>query len=168
MCKLWTHTLADRAIWERAAQHIYRENSLFEPSFSPLHSMDLDGLKRAALRPHKLGGTFGYEASSTMCPHPEQLLRCNVNDGSRNDFIRVQIVPGGRYVIGLAGAYLCMWDIGSPGSIISTDEGAILLDIAHAHPSHGAYRTMTFPSRHSDHSFRFATHSHDGEGLNQR
>ena len=127
--------------------------------------MDLDSLKRAALRPHKLGRTFKAKAYATLRRRPELTLKCGADDGRRCDFIRSQIVPGGRYVIGLTDTYICLWDIGSPDS----EKGEpTLLDTVHAGPSSGPYQTMTVPTWYSSNSFRFAAHSQDEDEFNQR
>jgi hypothetical protein len=165
VCKRANSIISEHVLWKSSVRHIRQESLLFEPSFLPLCSMDLDDLKRAALRPHKLSRTFEAKAFTTLHCHPKLVLKCDVNDERRCDFIRVQIVPGGHYVVGLTDMYICLWDIGSPDS---ENGEPSLLDTVHASPSSGPYQTMTVPTRHSNNSFRFATHSDDNNKLNQR
>ena len=146
--------LADRSVWEGVVRRIHRENSLFEPSFEPLDSLDLDHLKKAALRPELFYAKLST-APRRLCRTRERTLEIKVDE--ELDFTRVQMVPGGRYVVGLSYAEICIWDVGSPGS---TPE-PILLDIAHVR-DRLSLTSLSAPSQTSHGSFRFAVYADEG------
>ena len=153
MCKLTSDILADRAVWEDAVRRVYREYSLFEPSFQPLDSLELDGLRKAALRPH-LFHTKVSKAPGEVYPTLQRTLEHNIEQTRKSDFFQAHMIPGGRYLIGLADTYLCLWDLGPPG----TTPSGPLIEIAHSESLNFELYSMSTPSQSSHDSYRFAIH----------
>lgn len=116
MCKFAHDIISERSVWEQALHLMYQRDSLFEPSFQPLPSMDMYGLRKAALRPHQFQSRIRQaSAMGTLRPSRDRTLGAGVDGLHGEDFIRAQIIPGGRYIIGLADTFICLWDMGPPG-----------------------------------------------------
>jgi hypothetical protein len=111
-------------------------------------------LKKAALRPHLFYDKLS-KAPQRLYRTRERSLEFDI-DGEM-DFTRAQMVPGGRYVVGLSYPDICIWDVGPPGST----PDPILIDIAHA-PDRLSLSGLSAPSLYSRDSFRFAVYAEEG------
>ncbi|TEB24955.1 hypothetical protein FA13DRAFT_1268429 [Coprinellus micaceus] len=155
VCKRTSHILGDRAVWEDAVGRVCQKSYLFKPSLQPLDSLELDGLRKAALRP-RLFHTKLSKASGQVYPSLERSLEYSVGETGRSDFIQANIIPGGRYLIGLAERNVCLWDLGPPG----TAPSPALIDIGHSDSLHFELYAMSTPSQSSHESYKFAVHGH--------
>lgn len=156
MCRLASKILADRAVWEEALRQLYARDSLFEPSFEPLGSMDLVCLKKAALRFDRVHARL-FNGPGRVGPTRGTLLDCPLQGADGRYITGVQMVPGGRYVIGAASdKYVCVWDLGPPGSAMKPPEE--LLVCTEEVPCE-VIVSISCPLRASDSSFRFAIHA---------
>lgn len=130
--------------------------------------MDIHALKKAALRPHqfrsKVSSAFAAAGGrGTLCHNGDQTLTVGPDGLHGEDFVRVQVIPGGRYVVGLADTFICLWDVGPPGS---TAHPTVLLDTVHLEADH--FFTMSNPSQSLSDAFRFAVYIHEGQEQSQR
>ncbi|KAJ3502034.1 hypothetical protein NMY22_g18724 [Coprinellus aureogranulatus] len=144
VCQSLLNILADRAIWEETVRGIYAQNSLFEPTFKPLPSMDLDALRKAALRPGLFHSRVS-KAAGSVSPCRERILENTAG------FLQAYIIPGGRYIIGMASNRVCLYDAGKPGST----QNVTLLNMMHLGRDNSVV-LMSPPSQSSIDTFRFA------------
>ncbi|KAF5331275.1 hypothetical protein D9611_013098 [Ephemerocybe angulata] len=131
-CKALRAVCSIRQVWEAALKKICQVNGIFEPSYYPMESMDLQDLRRSALQPWRwkercLGAAHSDSATDATQVQEanastDVVLHCDLSAAiGTSDYLfsfhRVYLVPGGRYVFGVAGhsihrKVICIWDLG--------------------------------------------------------
>ncbi|KAF5331254.1 hypothetical protein D9611_013106 [Ephemerocybe angulata] len=124
-CNAIRSSVNQRRVWEAALRATCRLNQLFEPSYYPLEDLDLPELQRAALEPWRRSASFALGSRSDSPSRDEgsvasrNVLRKKIKleSDSVDEFVEVYIVPGGRYVLGITGKCICLWDLGQIGKL---------------------------------------------------
>lgn len=141
---------------------------MFEPSFDPIETLNLQALKRGAAGPALLFRKLARNA--VLHPARELLLHFPAQarlGGTPRFSNRCHLIPGGRYLFGCSSAQLGLWDLGPPCTPVGAQPyEAKLLDVfdcAETDPRvelHG----ISGPLLHSGTSLRFGAYLGDAQG----
>ncbi|TEB34403.1 hypothetical protein FA13DRAFT_84925 [Coprinellus micaceus] len=150
VCRRTSEVAGQRSAWERAFRSTCEKAQVFEPSYHPIEALDLGALKKGALGPKLLAQTL--TAWQGILPAREMVLETDDMFEEPSHPIGVQLVPGGRYVIGGTERCISLWDIGAIGTPLSRVSP---LNSFVPDSPHWRYWSISAPSSHLGSYLRF-------------